>query len=344
MSEDQLVSGKSPIQDAALALMRKPFAEHQISKMCKSTKKDNQPGRCRDCGGYHKLPSVQLSYVGHAALTDRLLDADPCWTWEPLALAPDGSPLLDANGGLWIKLTVAGVTRLGYGDAQGKVGGDAMKERIGDALRNAGMRFGAALDLWHKGDLHPAIEVEEPAATFEKKADGNFVRKTDNVVNVGSNPPVTTVGKLPATVQPTEIAQKEATKPVTRKKKESVPDAGKPWGGTFEPPVIQKDTTASLPASNAITPENPITDADVPFPGDPEPKPVDKRLATDEERKDIMDRLIVLKDKGFSGVREYLMKETGVARTNDIPYVQFIELVDRLEKAESAGTLKDLLK
>jgi hypothetical protein len=29
-----------------------------------------------------------------------------------------------------------------------------MKERIGDALRNAGMRFGAALDLWHKGDLH----------------------------------------------------------------------------------------------------------------------------------------------------------------------------------------------
>jgi hypothetical protein len=33
-------------------------------------------------------------------------------------------------------------------------GGDAMKERIGDALRNAAMRFGAALDLWHKGDLH----------------------------------------------------------------------------------------------------------------------------------------------------------------------------------------------
>jgi len=31
-----------------------------------------------------------------------------------------------------------------------------MKERIGDALRNAAMRFGAALDLWHKGDLHAA--------------------------------------------------------------------------------------------------------------------------------------------------------------------------------------------
>jgi hypothetical protein len=35
-----------------------------------------------------------------------------------------------------------------------------MKERIGDALRNAGMRFGAALELWHKGDLH--IDEGEP--------------------------------------------------------------------------------------------------------------------------------------------------------------------------------------
>jgi hypothetical protein len=153
-------------QDHALETMRKPFAPNQISKMCKSTKKDNPPGKCKDCGGFHKLPSVQLSYVGHAALTDRLLDADPKWTWEPLALAPDGSPLLDSNGGMWIKLTVAGVTRLGYGDAQGKSGGDAMKERIGDALRNAAMRFGAALELWHKGELH----VDETKAEDETQA------------------------------------------------------------------------------------------------------------------------------------------------------------------------------
>jgi hypothetical protein len=65
---------------------------------------------------------------------------------------------------MWIKLTVCGVTRLGYGDAQGKTGGDAMKERIGDALRNAAMRFGAALELWHKGILHLDDEGDEPAA------------------------------------------------------------------------------------------------------------------------------------------------------------------------------------
>jgi hypothetical protein len=151
-------------REAILRLMRKPFEPHQISTVCKPTKKDNPLGRCNACGGWHKLPAVQLSYVGHAALTDRLLDADPEWTWEPLAYAPNGTPLLDADGGMWIKLTVGGITRLGYGDAQGKSGGDATKERIGDALRNAAMRFGAALELWHKGNLHIADESEKEAA------------------------------------------------------------------------------------------------------------------------------------------------------------------------------------
>lgn len=117
-----------------LSLLREPFPPNQISYLPK--------------GG------VRLAYVGHAALTDRLLNADPMWTWEPLAVGPNGLPALDDAGGLWIKLHVCGVTRLGYGDAGAKKGGDAMKERIGDALRNAAMRFGAALDLWHKGDLH----------------------------------------------------------------------------------------------------------------------------------------------------------------------------------------------
>ena len=143
-----------------LDLMREPFPAHQISKMCRSTKKDNTKGKCPKCNGWHGLPAVQLDYVGHAALTDRLLSADPAWQWEPLAVGSDGYPVIDRDGGMWIKLTVCGVTRYGYGDAQGKSGGDAMKERIGDALRNAAMRFGAALDLWHKGDLH--VEEDEP--------------------------------------------------------------------------------------------------------------------------------------------------------------------------------------
>lgn len=126
------------MESTGLQLLRAPFPDHQISFLPK--------------GG------ARLAYVGHAALTDRLLNADPRWTWEPLALDARGLPALDEAGGMWIKLTVCGVTRLGYGDAGQKKGGDAMKERIGDALRNAAMRFGAALELWHKGELHAEPE------------------------------------------------------------------------------------------------------------------------------------------------------------------------------------------
>lgn len=157
------------IQEAVfkrLEKLREPFPPHQISKLPKPKSRDAQKGHCKECGGYHGLPAVHLDYVGHAALTDRLLDVDPAWHWEPFALDERGLPAIDKDGGMWIKLTVCGVTRLGYGDAQGKTGGDAMKERIGDALRNAGMRFGMALDLWHKGILH--LDEEETPEPKQK--------------------------------------------------------------------------------------------------------------------------------------------------------------------------------
>lgn len=158
----------------SLKLLRKPFEAHQISQLPKPTKKQTEEVskdfskgiRCEICGSWHHPKVVHLSYVGHAALTDRLLDADPLWSWEPVAFDANGLPALDKDGGMWIRLTVSGMTRLGYGDAQGKTGGDAMKERIGDALRNAAMRFGAALDLWHKGTLH----LDDDAAPEEPKA------------------------------------------------------------------------------------------------------------------------------------------------------------------------------
>lgn len=159
----------------ALAKLREPFAPNQISKLPKETRaqidarktdKTVMVWKCDVCGGAHHKNAAHLDYVGHAALTDRLLDTDLQWYWEPLAFGPDGLPAMDRNGGLWIRLTVDGVTRLGYGSADGKSGGDAVKEIIGDALRNAAMRFGAALDLWHKGDLH----ADEPIADTEKPA------------------------------------------------------------------------------------------------------------------------------------------------------------------------------
>lgn len=140
--------------------LRDPFPSEQIGTLPKPRSKDAQKGRCNECGGWHGLPAVHLDYVGHAALTQRLLEVDPEWTWEHQAVDQFGAPILDRNGGLWIRLTVLGVTRPGYGDAQGKSGGNAVKEAIGDALRNAAMRFGCALDLWSKEDLHGAEEQQ----------------------------------------------------------------------------------------------------------------------------------------------------------------------------------------
>lgn len=159
----------SKIEPSPLAKLREPFSADHISKLPKETRNQIDARKankllmvwnCKECGGHHHKDAVHLDYVGHAALTHRLLDTDPEWFWEPVAFGQDGLPALDRNGGLWIKLTVLGVTRLGYGDADGKTGGNAIKEAIGDALRNAAMRFGAALDLWHKGDLH-ADEADE---------------------------------------------------------------------------------------------------------------------------------------------------------------------------------------
>ena len=163
------------LKPTGLALLRAPFPANQISKLPKESRAqaDDRKARkqgcvvwkCPECGGAHHKDATHLDYVGHAALTDRLLDCDPHWYWEPYVA--DGLP--NAGNGMWIKLHVCGQSQIGYGHADGKQGGDAIKEIIGDALRNAAMRFGAALDLWHKGDLH-LDESEEPAPSKPAEA------------------------------------------------------------------------------------------------------------------------------------------------------------------------------
>jgi hypothetical protein len=155
------------------AKLREPFPPGAVGKLprvtcrpCSQNKQqkhcdNHQRQKCRECNNYITTAHMHLDYVGHAEVTDRLLQVDPEWTWEPMGFGQDGLPAVDRNGGLWIRLTVAGVTRPGYGDAQGKEGPDAVKESIGDALRNAAMRFGVALDLW---GAHGPAEPEQSAA------------------------------------------------------------------------------------------------------------------------------------------------------------------------------------
>lgn len=174
----------SEIKKTGLELLREPFPANQINSKPQGTKAqndcpDSEKTNCRICGGWHHPKIKHLDYVGHAALTDRLLDADPLWSWEPLAFK-DGLPAFDATGGLWMRVTVCGHSRIGYGHAQAstfKEIGSREKEVIGDGLRNTCMRFGAALELWHKGDLH-LPEPTEPK-TPENTTPIELVNATD---------------------------------------------------------------------------------------------------------------------------------------------------------------------
>jgi hypothetical protein len=115
--------------------LRKPIPQHLISQF---------PSNAGQKSG--------LDYINHAVVTDRLLSTDPEWHWE--FHTADGLPAFDEYGGMFIKLTVCGVTRIGYGDKGNAKGADAIKNAISDAIKNAAMRFGVALELWTKEELH----------------------------------------------------------------------------------------------------------------------------------------------------------------------------------------------
>ena len=178
--------------------LRRPFAPDELELKPQQVQKGQQPkGKCIEgnrqpnvsadgayCGGYHAW-SIHLDYVGHAGIRDRLTEVDPAWHWEPAAKDQHGLPLM-FNGGMWGYLTVLGVSKLGYGDAQGKEGHNANKEIIGDFLRNAAMSFGVGTYLWSKS---------ESAA---KKKLGDAEEQMDETLGAQPEPPERQVEQPPA--------------------------------------------------------------------------------------------------------------------------------------------------
>lgn len=129
---------------------------------------------CAECGRALTTAHVHLDYVGHAYVRERLNEVDPEWTWEPMALTAKGLPLLQ-DGCLWVRLTIGGKTHLGVGDAPRQSGGRMWKELIGDALRNAAMSFGVALDMWKReptpAEPFPTEPAEQPQPEPEPAAE-----------------------------------------------------------------------------------------------------------------------------------------------------------------------------
>ena len=196
ITADEIADMADDIVKAALAQLREPFTGDAVGKLpritcrnCRETRGskccgDHSRRECQVCGNYMTTAHMHLDYVGHAEVTDRLLTVDPYWNWEPMARDVDPSLLAAcmgdaalvrqiiecsppkferaANGqpiGMWIRLTVCGVPRIGFGSVEvGKT--DPEKQLISDALRNAAMRFGVALTLWSKGRLESEVDIE----------------------------------------------------------------------------------------------------------------------------------------------------------------------------------------
>jgi len=133
--------------------LREPFPPEQILTLPAVRK-----------NGELKRPA--LDYVSHAAVTQRLNDAAPDWTYDVKAVEAkddNGWPHVVAVFGT---MTIGGVSRQEVGAVDSPSSyGQELKEAISDFVRRAAMRFGVALDLWSKEDLQSAARPVSPKNT-----------------------------------------------------------------------------------------------------------------------------------------------------------------------------------
>jgi hypothetical protein len=107
-------------------------------------------------------PEVLIAAIasGNPQIVQMILDSFPPKLTD--LEIPDNKGGVRVERGMWIRLIIHDeggneVVMIGFGDAKGKLwGGDALKEIIGDALRNAAMRRGGGLGLWESQDLEQA--------------------------------------------------------------------------------------------------------------------------------------------------------------------------------------------
>jgi hypothetical protein len=227
--------------------------------------------RCNVCGGYHpgggNPNTPHLEYVGHAEIMDRLDEVDPDWTYtvqrdipetimlkwldtgaspEAIAILAEQYPFKIVNGSITGTLTVLGRTVICVGDAQEKRGPNALKEMIGDLLRNGAMRLGIGRYLWSRSDRAKAKAAAGHGLTDEEAAEAEArqrhqeelrresdavwqrrdARKQENRSRPAAARPAQATPRqtpaserpaqaAPATRQPTSRQQPRATQPAT---------------------------------------------------------------------------------------------------------------------------------
>lgn len=124
--------------------------------------------QCDACGNYITTRHIHLDYVGHADVTLALIAVDPGWSldlgWDSTAGPID--PFAMGPTKLLARMTVLGVERpcVGTIEDHKAQSESALKELLGDAIRNGAMRFGIATGLWSRSQRegHDPDEAQEP--------------------------------------------------------------------------------------------------------------------------------------------------------------------------------------
>lgn len=145
---------------ALFELLRLPFLQEQVRYrpvvFCLACEAgscvEHDPVRCEKCAQSVSAAHDCVPYVSHHEITQRLLDVDHAHFVRPIAFGPDGLPVRDVHGGLWVELVVhdsdgSEVARLGYGGPSGNEGTSAVATAKSYALRDAAEAFGVGLEL-----------------------------------------------------------------------------------------------------------------------------------------------------------------------------------------------------
>lgn len=166
--------------------LRSPFPEEEYEWLPQPVERDATKSKCQFCeslGKYpwHKCPAVHVPFIGHAAVTARLNTVDPQWSYRPVASAEDGTPFIREQGDrlvLWIWLKVLDVEKLGVGDVWKADDDDSPEKKlISDAIRNAAMRFGVAVELWRKDPNRPIHYVNASGVELGRGGEERFPAK-----------------------------------------------------------------------------------------------------------------------------------------------------------------------
>jgi hypothetical protein len=180
--------------------------------------------------------------------------------------------------GMWIRLILhdddgTEITMIGFGDAKGKVwGGDALKEIIGDALRNASMRRGGALGLWESQDRERAAKERRE---YNPDPDDGRSGASARAALFDDDPPAIGSGRPPAEVD--NLAQADADLAWQLARQMAAPDAlrsqvheraaaGHRLGAKVHPPWAPDDPAARVTLSQVLTRARRICDGKEEFP------------------------------------------------------------------------------